>query len=196
MNKTLLLAAILAAAGCSKTWDISREDPESVKDYDYRFDEDDARQVARGMVGDALSKPWIDQWMSTSGGAHPLIVLGNIKNDTEDYINSEIITARIEEELLNSGRVRLKAQKALRQELRDERLDTQFNDPETVKAIAKEVNADFILVGTLKDQKERQGGDRIINYYQVTMEIINVESGEKKWIHSEELEKRGVRSRW
>ncbi len=198
--RTMILAApimlALMSGACQKRWDISREDPESVKDYDYRFDEDDARQIARGMIGDALSRPWIDEWMRGHGGARPLMVVGNIKNDTEDYINPDLITARMEEELLNSGRVRIKAQKDLRQELRDERLDTQFNDPETVKAVAKEVNADFILVGTMKDQKERQGNDRIINYYMVTMELIDVETGEKKWIRSEEIEKRGKRTRF
>jgi penicillin-binding protein activator len=127
----------LSLSGCaSPNWDIERRDPATVTDYDYRFDEDDARQVAQTMIADCLSRPWIDIWMAQNAGQRPLIVLGNVRNDTQDYINSELFTDPIQKELLNSGRVRVKAEKDLRQDLRDERLDTKFNDPATVKAIA------------------------------------------------------------
>lgn len=188
------LAAGLVLGGCNGNWNVERRDPGTVTDYDYRFDEDDARQVAHTMIGDCLARPWIDNWMSEAGGKRPLIVLGNVRNDTQDYINSDIFTDPIQKELLNSGRVRVKAEKDLRQDLRDERLDTKFNDPATVKAIAKEVNADFMMLGRVKDQKERsQDGRKIISYYQVTLELINIETAEKVWIQNAEIEKKATR---
>lgn len=197
MIRTIPIAfatAAFALAGCSSNWNVERRDPSTVTDYDYRFDEDDARQVANAIIPDCLSKPWIDKWNAVSGGKDPLIVLGNVQNKTEDYINSEIFTDPIQEALLNSGRVRVKAEKDLREDLRDERLDTKFNDPETIKAIAKEVNADFMMVGTVKDQKERSRDSRkIISFYQVTIELINLETAEKVYIKSAEIEKKATR---
>ncbi len=193
----MLIGGMLALglAGCAaENYTIDRRDPAKTTDYDYRFDEDDARQVAQGMITDCLRRPWIDTWMRENDGKRPLIVLGNVRNDTQDYLNPELFTAPIQRELLNSGRVRVKAEKDLRQELRDERLDTKFNDPATIKAIAKEVNADFMMVGNVKDNKERsRDGRNIISYYQVTLELINIETAEKTWIQNEEIEKRARR---
>lgn len=187
-------AMIAGLAGCSGNWNVSRRDPSTVTDYDYRFDEDDAREVAKAMIADCMARPWIAQWKAASGGKDPLVVVGNVRNNTEDYVNSDIFTDPIQQELLNSGRVRVKAQKDLRQDLRDERLDTKFNDPDTVKAIAKEVNADFMMVGSVKDQKERSRDSRkIISYYQVTLELVNIETAEKVWIHNHEIEKKATR---
>lgn len=193
LTMALFATALLAGCGGSKEWQISREDPESVADLDYRFDEDDARQVANGLIADALSKAWLDEWLGAHEG-RPLIVLGNVRNDTEDYINSDLFTDPIQEELLNSGRIRVKAQRDLRADLREERLDTAFNDPATVKAAAMEVNADFMLLGRVKDQKERsRDGKKVISYYQVTLELISIETAEKVWIETQDIEKRAKR---
>lgn len=189
-----LSAAALILGGCSDNWNVTRHDPKEVKDLDYRFDEDDARQVANTMIPDALSRPWIDKWKAANGGKDPLIVVGNVKNDTEDYVNSDLFTDPIVTELLNSGRVRVKAQKSLRQELRDERLDTEFNDPATVKAVAMEVNADFMLVGKVKQNVEKTLDQKqIINYYQVSLQLINIETAELTWAKEAEIEKRASR---
>lgn len=189
-----IILSALALTACSNDWKVTREDPEEVRDLNYRFDEDDAREITRTMIGDALSRPWIDQWMRSSGGNYPLIVVGNVKNETSDYVDPDLFTDPMVTELLNSGRVRVKAMKDLRQELRDERLDTEFNDPATVKAIAKEVNADFMLVGKVKQSVETSANQRkVINYYQVSLQLINVETAELTWAKEAEIEKRASR---
>jgi hypothetical protein len=51
-----------------------------------------------------------------------------------------------------------------------------------------------MMVGNVKDQKERSvDGRAIISYYQVTLELINVETAEKVWIQNAEIEKRARR---
>jgi uncharacterized protein (TIGR02722 family) len=189
-----LILSALTLTACSDNWKVTRHDPESVKDLDYRFDEDDARQVAQTMIPDALSRPWIDRWKAANDNQDPLIVVGNVKNDTGDYVNSDLFTDPIVTELLNSGRVRVKAEKDLREELRDERMDTEFNDPATVKEIAMEVNADFMLVGRVKQSVETTRDQKqIINYYQVTLQLFNIETAELAWQKDAEVEKRASR---
>ena len=103
--------------------------------------------------------------------------------------------ASIREELLNSGRVRVFVEKDLRSELREERISTQeFSRPEYIRKVANEISADFMMVGSIKDQKERSRDlKKIINYYQTTLELIDIESGEVVWIQTEEIEKRASR---
>lgn len=194
---TLALGAILTAggfAGCTREWDIDRRDPQEVADLDYRFNDTDARQIAQGISEDALSKPWLDNWLQAHSGERPMIVVGNIRNETDEYIDPAMFTSPIEETLLNSGRVRLKAQRELRDELRAERLDIDFNDPASVKRAAMEVNADLMLVGAIRlDSQKSRSGNRMIRYYQATLEFIDVETAEKLWIHNEEIKKAAQR---
>lgn len=187
-------AAAIILCGCSDNWNVTRHDPKEVKDLDYRFNDVDARQVADTMIPDALSRPWIDKWKAANDGKDPLIVVGNIKNDTADYVNSDLFTDPIVTALLNGGRVRVKAQKGLRQELRDERLDTEFNDPATVKAVAMEVNADFMLVGKVKQNiQTTRDQKQVVNYYQVSLQLINIETAELTWAKEAEIKKEASR---
>lgn len=188
----VMTVGLTLLVGCSggRNWQVKRVDPTTTTDLDYRFNDEDARQVFHSMVADALSRPWIDNWMRENGGQRPIIFLGNVRNETQDYINTAMFTTQVQEELINSGRVRVKAERDARAELRDERLDIRYNDPETIKAVAKELNADFALVGRILDNKQRSGDGRtIVNYYQANMELINVETAEKVWIQTEEIKK-------
>lgn len=197
-TRLLIVAAAglpLALAGCSgggsPNYKVTRVDPETTVDLDYRFDDEDARQIYRGMVNDALSKPWIDNWKTENGGKRPIVLVGNVRNETNDYIDTKLFTKRLEEEFINSGRVRVVAERDQRGEIRDERLQGQeFNRPETIKKVANELGADFMVVGRVGDVKEKSGDGRaIVNYYQVNLEIIDIESNEKVWIQTEEVKK-------
>lgn len=197
MNQTtrLLLAfalVMLAGAGCaSQNWRVTRTDPETTVDLDYRFDDDDARRIYRGMVNDCLSKPWIDTFMRENAGRRPVVIVGTVRNATGDYIETKLITKRVEEELINSQRVRLVADRDQRGEIRDERLQQKdWSDPETVKRMGKELGADFMMVGQITDSVERsQDGRTIVNYYQANLELINIETNEKVWVQTEEIKK-------
>lgn len=185
--------ALAGLTGCNSgggAWNVKRVDPETQTDVDYRFNDTDARQVFQSMVKDALSKPWLDRYMADHAGQRPIIYLGNVKNDTDDYIDTKLFTTQVLEELINSGRIRVKTERDARQELRDERLDTKYSDPTTVKAIAKELNADFALVGRIGANKQRTpDGRTVVSYYQANMELTNVETAETVWIQTSEIKK-------
>jgi penicillin-binding protein activator len=177
-------------AGSGGDWNVKRVDPSATTDVDYRFNDSDSRQVFQAAVGDALSRPWIDTWMREHGGERPIIFLGTVRNDTDEYIDTKLFTTQIEEELINSGRVRVKTAKDLRPELRDERLDTRYNDPATIKAVAKELNADLALVGRVGANKQRtENGRTVVSYYQVNMDLTNVETAEVLWRNTSEIKK-------
>ncbi len=187
-------ALILSAGACSPNWKVKRIDPEQTVDLDYRFDDEDAKQIARGMIADALGKPWVAEYMAVHE-KRPLVVVGNVKNETEDYINPDLFTDVIQEELLNSGKVRFIAERDLRAELRQERIeDLEFRDPATIKNAAMEKGADFMMLGRIKDVKERSVDQRkVVNFYQVTLELIDIETNEKVWIESQEIKKTAKR---
>lgn len=191
MSTMCIAGLMMFAAGCaSDGYKVTRVDPTTQTDIDYRFNDEDARQIFQSMAKDVLSRPWVDNHMRENNGQRPIVYLASIKNNTQDYIGTELFTNQVEEELINSQRVRIKAERHARQELRDERLDTRYNDPATVKQIAKEINADYALMGSISDVKQRSSSGRtVVNYYQARMELVNVETAEKVWSNTAEIKK-------
>lgn len=190
-----LAGMTLASASCGPTRrDVRRVDPGTVVDVDYRFDDEDARQIYQGMANDALFRSWIDNWMVEHGGKRPVIIIGNIKNNTQDYINTKLFTRSFEREMLNSGRVRVVSARDDRGDLRDERLQGQeWNSPETRKIMKNELGADLMLLGDINDVQERSlRGETVVKFYQVNLDLTNLESNEKVWIGTQEVKKVSV----
>jgi uncharacterized protein (TIGR02722 family) len=190
--RLLALGALAAALplACGPSREVTRVDPEIVVDFDYRFDEDDARAVADAMIDQALDHPWLDQWF-VDHARRPVVIVGFVRNDTSDYIDTALFTKQIERALIDSGRIRLVAESTVRDELRDERLQGQeYSRPETVKRLAYELGADLMLLGRVGESLDltldQQSGSV---YYQVNLELIDIESNEKLWIGERQIEK-------
>jgi PBP1b-binding outer membrane lipoprotein LpoB len=170
---------------------VERVDPETKVDLDYRFNDNDARQVWQGMSNDSTFRGWIGRWQQERGGNRPIMIVGPIKNNTQDYINMNLFTRNFEREMLNTGNVRVVSMRDQRGDLRDERLQGQeWNSPETRKLMKNELGADLMLMGDVNDVVERSLDNRQVSkYYQVNLELTNIETNEKVWIGSVEIKK-------
>jgi uncharacterized protein (TIGR02722 family) len=188
-----VLLAVFAAgsAGCNSSNRVQRADPREIVDYQPRFDEDDAREVSEHMIADALSQPWLDEW-EAAHDARPVVIVGDVANDTSDYIETRLMTKALERELLRSGRVDIVAAADERDQLRAERRQGQdWSRPETVKRMAYELGADMMLIGWIGENVEvSRDRKRRIQYYQISLELVEVESNRKAWIGTHEIEKR------
>lgn len=184
-------AAVFALSACAPVREVSRVDPQQVVDVDYRFNDSDARQVYQGMVQDALSRPWINNFKNENAGKRPAVIVGPVLQATQDYIDTKLITTDIERELINSGLVRLVADKDQRLPARDERAQGQeWSRPETRKRMQYELGADFMVIGRIIDDKPRTlDGKGGVSYFKVNLEIVDLESNEKVWIGSQEIKK-------
>ena len=91
--------------------------------------------------------------------------------------------------MVNSGRVKFVATKEEIQEIRDERVDQQsYSSEETAKNLANETGADFMLKGSIKSQMDAVDGQQV-KFYQVDLELINLENNEKVWMDSKKIKK-------
>ena len=187
----LLVTFAAGAGGCATQRIVERADPREVLDYQARFDEDDAREVSAHLIVDALHRPWLDEWQAAHG-ARPVVIVGDVANDTSDYIETRLITKALERELLNFGRVVLVAAADERDQLRAERRQIQdLSRPHTLKRMAYELGADMMLIGWIGENVEvSRNRARRIHYYQVSLELLEVESNRKAWIGTHEIEKR------
>lgn len=195
IRSSLFIASLIGMStmlACEPTYrDVKRVPVDTVVDVDYRFNDTDARQVWQGMTNDAMFRGWIDRWAAEHNGQRPIIIIGNIKNNTQDYINTNLFTRNFEREMLNSGRVRVVSARNDRGDLRDERLQGQeWNSPATRKIMKNELGADLMLLGDINDVTQRSLNGRVVSkYYQVNLDLSDIESNEKAWIGSVEVKK-------
>jgi penicillin-binding protein activator len=192
----ILILAIVSLAGCAST-KVTRTSSDEVIDLSGRWNDTDSRLTAEAIVSDCLSRPWIDDSIAENG-EKPVVIVGTVRNKSSEHIEVLTFVKDIERELINSGRVRFVASKVEREEVREERDDQQSNSTEeTANALAAETGADFMLQGVITSITDAVEGKKAIKY-QVSMELINLETNEKVWIGNNEVKKfiKQSKSKW
>jgi uncharacterized protein (TIGR02722 family) len=182
----VLVVSLLAACGGQRK--VTRLDVNETVDLSGKWNDTDSRLVAEEMISDCLSRVWITDFAAAKG-RKPVVIVGNIRNLSNEHINTETFATDFERELINSGKVRFVAAKDQREELRDERRDQQkYSSEETFKKFGKEVGADFMLLGTISTISDQIEGKRV-QFYQTDLELINIETNEKVWIGTKKIKK-------
>lgn len=184
-GKWLFLVLPLVLAGC--TTKVSRVQSNSTIDLSGRWNDADSRLVAEQMIGDCLGQRWLNKWESQN--KLPVVIIGTIRNKSHEHISVEAFSKDIERALLNSGKVNFVASKAEREEMREEKADQQENaSAQTAKSLHEETGADLMMSGALNSIVDQEGGDAVV-YYQVNMELIDLESNMKVWIGEKKIKK-------
>jgi uncharacterized protein (TIGR02722 family) len=190
-----LMALVGGIGGCASSPKVTRTSSDEVIDVSGYWNDTDSQMVSSEMIADALSRVWIDEWR----GAHdekPTVIVGSIRNQSSEHINTRTFTKDLERAFVNSGRVRLVASSDERSGLRSERLDQLRNATiDTAKSMGKEIGADFMLIGGINSIVDAAGGKQV-RFYQVELELINLESNEKVWIGQKKIKKIVEQSRF
>ncbi|HEY5647952.1 MAG TPA: penicillin-binding protein activator LpoB, partial [Nitrospiria bacterium] len=186
---------VLFASGCAST-KIERVDPGTTTDLSGRWNDTDSRLVAEEMIQDVLSRPWLGRFSGAHGGTPPTVIVGTVTNKSHEHISIQTFIKDLERELTNDGRVRFVASKTERDEVREERLDQQTHSSrETTKALGEETGADFMLKGTINTILDEAKGTKVI-YYQVDLELFDMEKNIKEWAGQKKIKKIIERSRF
>jgi len=191
MNRHLfyiaLLPFVLGLHGCASTH-VARVSTETTIDLSDRWNDTDSRQTAEEMVKEAIGRPWVDKFQQKAG-REPVVIVGTVINKSHDHIPTQTFTKDLERELTNSGKVTFVASKEERGELREERSEQQrHSSEETAKGLGKEIGADFMLKGVINSFEEEAEGKRY-KYFQVTLEMINLENNTKAWFGDKKIKK-------
>ncbi|MFZ5432806.1 MAG: penicillin-binding protein activator LpoB [Calditrichota bacterium] len=184
----VLLVSMIALGGCSSKKQVSRVDVNETIDLSGNWNDTDSRLVADEMIGDALARPWLTSFLRDNG-KNPAIIVGAIKNLSDEHIATGTFVGDIERSFVNSGNVRVVAKKDEREGVRDERADQQANaSPETVKDFGMELGADYMLIGEINKITDQEGKEKVA-FYQVDLTLTSIQTNEKVWIGQKKLKK-------
>jgi len=183
-----LLCLSLVLFSCSSTPVVTRVAENEAIDLSGNWNDTDSKLVADEMVADSVAKPWMENFIKEKQNK-PKIIVGTVLNKSDEHINTETFVKDLEIALLNTGKATFVADKSQRDEIRSERMDqADFSNPATVKKFGKETGADFMLKGqinTITDSVK----NTTLKYYQVELELIDIENNEKVWIGQKKIKK-------
>ena len=190
MKKLTVVIAfcVLGILGCTTSKKVTRVDDSQQIDLSGRWNDTDSRLVSEEMIRDGLTRPWLNDF-TQARNRKPTIIVGIIRNKSSEHISTETFIKDIEREFINSGKVRMVQGGEAREDLRNERADQQdFASVETTKQWGQEKGSDFMLQGIITSITDSNTREKII-YYQVDLELTDLETNEKVWMGSKKIKK-------
>lgn len=185
----LVLIGSVLITGCANR-KVTRVNTNTVIDLSGSWNDTDSRLVSEEMTTDILGAKWIPIYEKSHNNQRPVVVVGAILNKTHEHISTETFIKDIERAMVNNGSVRVVQAGAQREALRAERKDQQagYVSPETMKKWGRELGADFMLQGSINSIIDSFKKDKIV-YYQIDLELSNIETNEVVWIGSKKIKK-------
>jgi uncharacterized protein (TIGR02722 family) len=187
LSLAMLASAILLLSACGKS--VKRVASDSTIDLSGNWNDADSRLVAEEMLNDCLTRPWYQNTLRSKNGENPVVTIGQIRNVSSEHINTGTFISDIQRVLINSGKVDFVANSEERKQLRDEINDQQGNaTDESAKERGQEVGADIMLTGTINSIVDQSGGQQV-KFYQIDLELTDLQSHKKLWIGDKKIKK-------
>jgi uncharacterized protein (TIGR02722 family) len=179
----------LVLSACSSTPQVDRRNVSETIDLSGRWNDADSRMVSETMIADCLDRTWLEVHRDAGAGRAPTIIVGRVRNRSHEHINVQTFIKDLERAMINSGQVQFAASAEERTGIRDERIDMAANaSEETMKGPGREIGADYMLIGSIQSIRDEIPGKALM-YYQVNLELIDLESNRKVWIGQKEIKK-------
>lgn len=187
--QVLAAGALVFGSACTKDFEGEYSDPSKTEIVDDKWNETDARKTAEHMIAGMIEKPWIKSFAKGHGGAKPIVIVDNVQNRTDEHLDVVQLTDYIQDELINSQKVRF-IDKAKRQKILDELKfqNSEHVDSRTAKDKGKQIGADYFLAGNISSSVHAMGEKKTVTY-QTTLTLTNIETSEIEWSTKFEIKK-------
>jgi hypothetical protein len=125
-----------------------------------------------------------------------MVIVGRFRNESDEHINTDIISSTMEVTIFNSGKLDFVAGGDVRDDIRAERMDQQSNaSAETMARLRNETGADFMLTGAVRTIVDREANQTVRTYF-VTAELTSIETNQRLWMgQNSEIKKLITRAR-
>ncbi len=182
------LCLVLLLPACGKEKRVTRVDPTVVTDFSGRWNDTDSKMVAETMIQEMVQRPWLENF-SSQKGRQPVVIVGTILNKSHEHIDVGTFVTDLEREMTNSQKVLFVASQGERKEIREERKEQAVHAREdTQKRPGQELGADFMMKGYISTIVDEADGAKSI-FYQVDLDLINLESNVKSWYGQKKIKK-------
>lgn len=188
---------VFGLTGCGGT-KVQRLDATQEVALTDRWNATDSRLVSEEMIDDMLSFPWINRWAQANSDRNrqPTVLVMSVRNRSHEHIAVDTFINDLRRAMIRSGRVDFVAGGDVRDALREERKDQEFNaTADTAAQLAAEHGANFALSGSIDSWVDQLDGTRVTNY-QIDLTLIDIQTGRQVWMGQKKLQKQQTRSKF
>lgn len=181
----VILCGLASACGPKAFTKGEYDDPNKVILLDDKFNENDMQLVSNQLVSSLVEYGKIK-----TAKEPPIVMVGNVKNRTAEHIDVKMITDKIRTEVMKSGKFRF-SDKGSRDEVAEE-YDYQaggFVDQKTAVKKGRQIGVKYLITGDISSNVQEVGKDKVI-YYQVTLNLVDLETNVMEWSDRKEIRKR------
>jgi penicillin-binding protein activator len=170
---------------CSSAPKVSYQDPNKIETVTADYGVTDLQMLAESMTRSLLQTRVI-----MNSPTPPIITVAPVKNKTSEYIDTNLITNKIETQLLKSGQVRfaVKATDMSTQVGELTRQNSGMYNKETVSKIGNMEGAKYRIEGEIGSIVKSDKNVKDV-FYNLTLRLINNETGTYEWQDEKEIRK-------
>jgi len=180
------ILAIFCCVGCGASIRSSISDDETVTGSDWSArDLKEASDYMVSSIGQShfLKRPGyvgdVSRWMLAM----------DLKNDTDEHVNTRTIMEKIRTGLIKNGAAVFVDDQAVSDILNQLQLQQSgLFENRSAARVGKLVGAKIILRGTISSIRKRTSRKDII-YYNITLQVVNIETGEILWTDEKEIQR-------
>lgn len=192
MNKTqtglMVLAFITTGSflsGCST--EVSYGDAKETETVTVEYGSTDLQSLASKMARSLADSPAVKE---ASANGRPVLFVDSIRNKSSEHIDTEALTDSMRTQLLRSGKFRfvdMSKVQSVKEQLEYQQQSGMVN-PAAMVRLGKQTGAQYMLYGNLASIVKDNGKVKDV-FYQLTMNLMELESGELIWADQQEIRK-------
>lgn len=186
-----LIAAVFLSSGCAMfRIRVRDDDVEDLPAYDARYGAQDLRNLSREIADELSAGKFLDE-----GPGDPIMVIYGVQPRTTTFVDTQALTDRIRALLMQETDIRF-VNESRRRELLDEQGYQAAHATQAARAsIGKQLGAQYMLTGSLVEITKQTGRQVRVSrsrlvYYQLTMELTDLETGLIAWSTQKEFARR------
>ncbi len=191
LSSKLVLVGLVSTFlfGCASEPKVSYVDSNRVEARSTNYGISDLQMLAEGMTRSMLQTRII-----VNAPTPPLITVAPVKNKTDQYIDTALITSKIETQLLKSGQVQFAARTDSMANITGElaRQNSGMYNKETSTKIGNLEGAKYLLEGDIASIPQSNKKMKEV-YYNLTLRLLNTNTGVYEWQDEKEITKQEKR---
>ena len=173
---SIIFSIVIFIVGCSPASKTEKDQiiPERITVWD----ENDSKTIADSLVLISLQSDWNKNFPPKR---KPIIVVGKIKDSSNENIDVSLLAKNLERSLINSGEVSFVASKEMREIIRNDRKNkTDFSDNDKFKKYLKSLKSDFFISGDINLSVDSSAVP-VQKRYNLNVEIISTKNASVIW---------------
>lgn len=170
-------------------------DPDKVEIVDDKWNETDANKTAEILIRSMLKNDWVEEH-KTTGKGKPYVLIDELRNDTEEHIDTNSLVKAVQTELVKSGKIRFVDGERRDQILKEIKYQQSGEvNAKSAKRRGRQVGADYLLGGSISSQVHKNDSGKKTVSYKTTLTLTDLETAVVVWMEDYQLKKEFKRSR-